>query len=427
MIARLLIALIALSAAPLKAETFAIVNGRIATMAPEGTIERGTVLVRDGRIAAVGAGIVVPPGTRTVDAQGRIVTPGLIASGTGLGLIEVRSVDAANDRATEMPGISAAFDAGYGLNPDSLLIPVARLGGITRAIATPLHGDGTGAERLFAGQAAAVALGGSPMLMRRGVAMVLAMGEEGAERAGGARAAELVTLREIFADVRDFARRRAAYDRGETRDYLLSRADLEALVPVVEGRMPLLVSVERASDIRDALALAREERLRIILEGAAEGWRVADEIAAADVPVLLTPVDNLPAAFETLAATLENARRLQAAGVLIAFQGNGNHREREMRYNAGNAVATGLSWEDGLAAVTANPARIFGLADRIGSIAPGKEADLVIWDGDPLDTLGRPSAIFIRGEAQPMRSRQTELRDRYLPAVRSSNPQGAEP
>jgi imidazolonepropionase-like amidohydrolase len=291
---------------------------------------------------------------------------------------------------------------------------VARLGGITRAITTPLYDDAPNRERLFAGQAAAVVLAGTDMLMRRGVAMVLEIGEGGAERAGGARAAQFTALRAALADVRDYARHRAAYDRGETRAYLLSRSDLEALVPVVEGRMPVLVSVNRASDIRDILAFAREERLRIVLEGAAEGWRVAAEIAAARVPVLLVPVENLPSSFEALGATLENAMRLSDAGVVLAFEGNGNHRERELRYNAGNAVASGLSWEKALAAITINPARIFGLDGAIGSLEPGKEADLVIWNGDPLDTLGRPAAVFIRGEAQPMRSRQTELRDRYM-------------
>lgn len=414
MIARLATLLLALLAVPAAAQTLAITNGRIATMGPAGTIARGTIVVRDGRIVAVGPNVTPPAGARIVDAGGRIVTPGLVAAGTGFGLIEVRSVNAANDRMTRLPGISAAFDAGYGLNPDSLLIPVARLGGITRSIVTPLYDEAPNRELLFAGQAAAVTLGSEPMLMRRGVAMVLDMGEAGAERAGGARGAELVALRAIFADVRDFARRRAAFDRGETRDYLLSRADLEALIPAAEGRMPLLVSVNRASDIRDLLALAREERLRIIIEGAAEGWRVAPDIARAGVPVLLTPVENLPASFEALGATLQNARRLHEAGVRIAFQGNGNHRERELRYNAGNAAANGLPWDEALAAITINPARIFGLADTIGSIETGKQADLVIWNGDPLDTLGRPAAIYISGAEQPMRSRQTELRDRYI-------------
>jgi len=404
-------------AEPAGAQTLAITGGRIVTMGPAGEIERGTLLISDGRIVAVGADVAVPQGAKVVDASGRIVTPGLVATGAALGLIEVRSVEATDDRGTAAEDFSAAFDAGYGLNPDSLLIPVARLGGITRAITTPVYKDMGGRERVFAGQAAAVVLDGRAMLMKRGVAMVLEMGDAGAGRAGGARGAQLVALRALLAEVRDYKTRRAAYDRGEARDYMLSRADMNALVPVVEGRMPLLVSVNRAADIRDALALAREEGLKLILESAGEGWRVADEIAAAGVPVLLTPVKNTPASFETLGATLSNAARLAAAGVTIAIEGNGNHREREMRYNAGNAAANGLDRQAALATITINPARIFGLAGRIGSLEVGKEGDAVIWDGDPLDTLARPLAVFIRGAAMPMTSRATELRDRYLPSA----------
>jgi len=417
MIRTLAVVLALACAVPAAAQTVAITGGRVVTMGPAGEIERGTVLIADGRILAVGAHVAVPPDAKIVDATGKIVTPGLVASGSALGLIEVRFVEATDDRATSASDISAAFDAGYGLNPDSLLIPVARLGGITRAIVTPAYKDRSDRDLLFAGQAAAVVLDGRAMLMKRGVAMVLDMGDAGAERAGGARAAEHVALRALFAEVRDYRARRAAYDRGETRNYTLSRADMDALIPVVEGRMPLLVSVNRAADIRDVLVLAREERLKLILESASEGWRVADEIAAAGVPVLLTPVENTPTSFEMLGATLTNAARLAAAGVTIAIAGNGNHREREMRYNAGNAAANGLDRRAALAAITINPARMFGLADRIGSLEAGKEGDLVIWDGDPLDTLARPTAVFIRGAAQPMTSRATELRDRYLPAV----------
>ncbi|MGY4395748.1 imidazolonepropionase-like amidohydrolase [Sphingomonas sp. UYAg733] len=416
---RILTAIAALGiAAPAAAETVAITGGRVVTMGPQGELARGTVVVRDGRIVSVGADTPVPAGARIIDATGRIVTPGLVASGTALGLIEVRFVAASDDRGSHNSEISAAFDAGYGLNPDTMLIPVARLGGITSAIATPVYDDAPNRELLFAGQAAAVSLGGAPMLRKRGVAMILEMGDGGAERAGGARAGELVALHAVFGEVRDFLARRAAYDRGETRAYSLSHADLEALVPVVEGRMPLLVSVNRASDIRDALAMAHEERVKIILEGASEGWRVARDIAAAKVPVLITPIENSPASFELLGATLGNARRLAEAGVTIAIQGNGNHREREMRYNAGNAVANGLPWQAGLAAVTINPARIFGLADRIGSLEPGKDGDVVIWDGDPLETTARPVAVLIGGVDQPMTSRPTQLRDRYLPALK---------
>lgn len=415
MIARILLAAALSVSAPAAAQTVAIVHARIHTMGPAGEIADGTLVIRDGRIVSVGTG-APPADARIVDAGGGVVTPGLVAPVTSLGAIEARSLAGPDDRATSDRRISAAFDIGDGLNPDSVLIPVARLGGITRSIVTPGYPRGA-ADRmlLFAGQAAAVQLGErGPMLVRRGVAMVLELGEAGAERAGGARAAALAEVREALEDARAFARNRAGYERGESRAYALSRADLLALQPVVQGQMPLLVTVNRASDIRVILAFAREQRVRLILEGAAEGWRVADEIARAGVPVLLTPVENIPVSFEALGATLSNAALLHKAGVLIGFEGNGPQRERELRRNAGNAVPYGLPYDAALAAITANPAKIFGLAG-IGSLEPGKDADVVLWSGDPLETDSRPLAIYIRGQSQPMTSRQIELRDRYLP------------
>ncbi|QNQ08530.1 amidohydrolase family protein [Sphingomonas alpina] len=419
MIARALATLSLLASAPVAAQTVAIIHGRVLTMGPAGEIADGTVILRDGKVVAVGAALATPTDARVIDAMGKIVTPGLVAPVTSLGLAELRSLAGPDDRSSTNDGISAAFDAGDGLNPDSVLIPVARLGGITRSIVTPGYDLKAGRTLLFAGQAAAVQLGsGGPMLVRRGVAMVLAMGEEGAERAGGSRGAALASLAIALDDVRSYARRRADYDRGETRALSLSRIDLEALIPVIEGRMPLLVTVNRASDIREMLAFAHTQRVKLILESASEGWRVAAEIARAGVPVLLTPIENVPASFEMLGATLSNAQRLHAAGVLIGFEGNGPDREREQRHNAGAVVAEGLPYAAALAAITINPARIFGLADRIGSLEPGKEGDAVIWDGDPLETASRPVAIFIRGVVQPMTSRQTELRDRYIQQVR---------
>jgi imidazolonepropionase-like amidohydrolase len=420
MSARLFVAaLLACTAMPAAAETVAVVNADILTMGPGGEVTHGTIVVRDGVIVAVGDKVTPPSGARIVDARGGVVTPGLVAPVTSLGLIEVRSIAGSDDRGAANPRVGASLDAGDGLNPDSVLIPVARLGGITRSITVP--GYARRGSNLFAGQAAAVQLGvDGPMLVRRGVAMVLELGEGGAERAGGARGAAMRVLATALDDARDHARRRAGYDLGQTRHYALSGADLDALLPVAEGRMPLLVTVNRASDIREILAIAKAQHLKLIIEGAAEGWRVADEIAAAKVPVVLTPIKNVPASFEMLGATLGNAAKLRAAGVLIAFEGNGPQRERELRHNAGNVVAYGLSRVDALAAITINPARIFGLADRIGSLEPGKDGDLVIWDGDPLETTSRPQAIFVRGVAQPMTSRQTELRDRYLPGRKPS-------
>lgn len=420
MIGRLAALLLTLGAAPAAAADIAITGARILTMGPSGVIESGTLVIRGGRIAAVGANVAAPVGARIIDGRGLVLAPGFIQSDSTLGAVEVSQVPASADRATHSRAISAGFDISLGLNPDSILLPVARLAGITHAVVTPLYDDRGGRELLFAGQAAVVDLGQrAEMVTRPRVAMVLEMGESGAERAGGARGSAIAALRGVLDDVRHFARNRAAYDRGGGRPQSLSRIDLEALIPVAEGRMPLIVKADRASDLVEMIALARAEGLKIIFDGAAEGWRVADQIAAAKMPVILDPLANLPKSFAELGATTENAARLHAAGVLIAFKpGSGvAHRARELRYGAGNAVAYGLPYEAAIAALTINPARIFGVGDRIGSLEAGKEADLVLWSGDPLEPLSQPRAIFIQGIEQPLRARPLDLRDRYLPAA----------
>jgi imidazolonepropionase-like amidohydrolase len=247
------------------------------------------------------------------------------------------------------------------------------------------------------------------------VAMVAPFGEAGAGIAGGARGAEFTLFRETMAEVRLYARNRRAYERAGLRDLSLSRADLEALIPVAEGRMPLVVSVHRAADILQVLRLAEEENIRLILDGAEEGWLVADRIAAANVPVLLNPLANLPSNFQVRAARQENAARLHAAGVTIAIKPGGSaHRARDARYNAGNAVANGLPFEAAIAAITVNPARIFG-QEGFGALAVGQAADVVVWSGDPLEPMNQPEAVFIAGVEQPLQARNLELRDRYHP------------
>ena len=421
-------------AAPAFAQTVAITNARILTAGPAGEIANGTIVLQNGKIASLGAGAAVPAGASIVDAKGGTVTPGFVAANTLLGAVEVRSLG--DDLTVSNPDIGAAFDVQYGLDPQSTLIPVARLGGITRAIVMPISaggggtdfhaddgeelytaGDGGGSKStaLFAGQAAVIHLGeGANILVKPKVGMVVPFGEGGANVAGGARGAEIVALKAAFRDVRDYMRNKAAYDRAGFRDMALSKADLEALIPVVEGRMPIIASVHKAADIRSVLQFAREERVKVILNGAEEGWMLAGEIAAAGVPVLVNPLSDRPESFQMLGASMENAARLHAAGVTLAIEGQGGaHRVRELRYNAGNAVAYGMPYGAALAAVTINPARIFGVADQVGSLEPGKDADLVIWTGDPFEPLSQPTAVFIRGQSQPMTSRQIELRDRY--------------
>lgn len=415
-----------------QAQTVAITNARILTAGPKGEIANGTVVVQNGKVAAVGADVRAPAGAQVVDAHGGVVTPGFVALNSALGATDVAALG--NDLSVNNPELGAAFDVSYALNPDSVLIPVARLGGLTTAVVTPRpitprggdeddaaeytagapdHGDPT--HSLFAGQAAVAHLStdpGAPLKVK--VAMVAPFGEGGAKLGGGARGAEFVVLKQALQEVRDYMRNKAAYDRAAYRELSLSKADLEALIPVVEGRMPLLADVHRASDIRAVLRLAREERIKLILNEAEEGWKVAPEIAAAGVPVILDPISDRPTDFETLGSTLENAARLHAAGVTIAIEGQGGaNRAHEARYNAGNAVAHGLPFSAALAALTINPAKMFGVADRIGSLEPGKDADLVVWSGDPFEPLSRPQLILIEGKPQPLTSRQIELRDRY--------------
>ncbi|WP_312147886.1 amidohydrolase family protein [Brevundimonas sp.] len=415
---------------PAAAQDVAITGGRILT----GTtvIENGTVVIRNGKVVSVGTG-AAPAGLRTVDARGQIVAPGFVAVDSGLGGSEVGSVRGSNDLSNSANTLSAAFDLSYGLDPWSFTLPVARLGGVTRAVVTPQHaGSGGGHSHddsdfagaghggyqspgLFAGQAAVIKLGGADILVKPRVAMVAPFGEAGKGVAGGARGAEFVLFKETLAEVRLYARNKAAYDRAALRDLSLSRADLEALIPVANGSMPLIVSVNRASDIQQVLRLAREEGVKIILDGAAEGWLVANEIAAAKVPVLLHPITNLPGNFEMRAARMQNAAALNAAGVVIAIKGNegSTHRARDIRYNAGNAVSHGLPFAAAIQAITVNPARIFGFDGQFGELKPGAAGDVVVWSGDPLEPLSQPSAVFIDGVEQPLQARNLLLRDRY--------------
>ena len=411
----------------------AITGGRVLT--GTSVIENGTVVIQNGRVVSVGTG-AAPAGARIIDARGKVVSPGFVAVDSGLGGSEISSVSGSDDLSNGANTISASFDVSYGLDPWSFTLPVARLGGITRAIVVPTHAGGGGGSGghahddsdfagvghgglqspgLFAGQAAIIHLAaGTDILVKPRVAMVAPFGEAGAGIAGGARGAQFTQFKETLAEVRLYARNRGAYDRAGLRDLSLSRADLEALIPVANGTLPLIVTVRRAADIQQVLRLAREEGVKIILDGAEEAWLVADQIAAANVPVLLNPISNLPSSLETRAARMQNATVLDAAGVVIAIKGNdGSHRVRETRYNAGNAVSHGLPYAAAIEAITVNPAKIFGMAGQFGELRAGAAADVVIWSGDPLEPLSNAETIFIGGAEQAPTSRQFLLRDRY--------------
>jgi imidazolonepropionase-like amidohydrolase len=434
------------AAAPALAQTIAITGARIETVSPAGSIASGVIIIRDGKIAAVGAGVPVPAGARVIDAAGKVVTPGLIAPSTNLGAAELEQVRSTRDDRNGS-SVSAAFDLQYGFNPASTLIPLARDGGVTRIVVTPEPGGpgeggdeetaggdyyaasgpaGGGDPPLFSGQPAiaSLAAGAEDPVIKARVAVTLDLGQAGAVNAHGSRGSTIVLVKSALDDARDYARNREGFERGAARPYGLSRIDLEALIPVTEGKTPLLVRVHRASDIRQVLKLAADEKIRLILEGAEEGWLVAPELAKAGVPVMIDAEAALPDQFETLGSRLDNAARLQAAGVVVAIQGSREFFNlRQQRFNAGTAVANGLPYPAALAAITLNPAKMWGFSDRAGSIEVGKDADLVIWSGDPLETTTYPVAVLIGGVVQPAGTRAQQLRDRYLNPDQAYPPQ----
>ena len=416
---RLALVIATLLATSVSAQTIAITGGTVATAVGETVIQNGTVIVHNGRITAVGAGLAVPPGAIVIDATGKFVTPGLITAMSTLGITEVEGVRQTNDASARTTPFSAAIDVTPAINWMSPPIAVNRLGGVTRAIVGP-----EASNEIFGGQGAVISLANSPDILMRGQAFqLIELGEDGARTAGGSRPAAWLNLRNGFAEAQRYARSPAAFESGRDKDSLIKRLDAAALVAVVEGREPAVFHVERASDIIAVLGLQKDfPKLRIILIGAREGWLVADKIAAAKVPVITLPLYDLPDSFETLASTRSNVGRLVAAGVTVGlgiFNGDSGAQPRNLPYFAGNAVAqaavpggVGLTRGQALATITSGPAKIFGLTD-LGTLEVGKRGDVVVWDGDPLELTSAPVAVLIDGVAQPMTSRQTQLRDRY--------------
>lgn len=404
---------------PARAETLAITGGTVALGDGSAPIQGGAVVIRDGRIVAAGQGVAVPAGARTVDATGKWIAPGFVAGFSRVGLAEVDAVDETNETQARRSPYSAAIDVEPGVNSRVSAIAVSRLGGVTRAIIAP-----SSTNMVFAGQGAVIDTGADPdaVMVPRAFQFV-EMGEEGARNAGGSRPAAYLQFRSSLEAAQRYARNPAAYD-GDSKDALLTRADAAALVPVVTGKMPLLVHVESGNDIRNVLKLKRDfPALKLVIVGAAEGWTVARDIAAANVPVIANALTDLPASFEQLAATQSNIGRMKQAGVRVSIGMNNEDETRQARYApqlAGNLVAltkipgaAGLSWGEALAAITSAPADALGLGGEIGSLRAGRHADVVLWDGDPLELSSHAERVWIDGVEQPMVDRQTKLRDRY--------------
>src|SRR6266851_675043 len=391
----------------LLAQTIAITGGTVYPVSGP-KLPNASVLIRDGRIVAVGTKVSIPSGATRIDASGKWITPGLI-DGTGqLGLVEINAVPGTREASVQGDTIAAAFNVAEGINPASTLIPVTRIEGITTALAVP-----TG--NLVSGQAALIDLDGATieqMLVKSPVGIVADLSERAKDNAGGSRAAVANRLRGVFRDALEYERRKVDFGRAQMRPLSASAADLEALLPVLHAQVSLIAYANRRSDIETALRLAQEFKLKLILTGAAEGWEIAPAIAAAGVPVLVEPLNNIPS-YDALGIRYDNAAVLAKAGVKVALLEPDTHKSRNLRQQAGNAVSYGMTWDQALRAVTLAPAEIFGVADRYGSLEPGKVANVVVWSGDPFEFTTGVEHVFIRGKEVPLTSRQTELFERY--------------
>ncbi|WP_028970417.1 amidohydrolase family protein [Sphingomonas sp. URHD0057] len=448
MIRRTLAALMLAAAAPAAAQTFAITGATVALGDGSEPIPNGMVVVSDGRVVAAGdVRMKLPAGTPVIDATGKWVTPGIIAGFSRLGLADVDLAAEGADDTTANGPFSAAIDASTEVNPHDTTIAVNRADGVTRAIVVPQAG-----RSIFGGQGAVIDTGAdmSPVTAARKFQFV-ELGQSGAEKAGGSRGSAHVFFRNALREAAELRRyapaiagptgeapseldRPVVRDPNESRvygpdarrseDILLTRFDAAALVPVLQGRQYLLVHVERASDILQVLSLKREfPSLKLVLVGASEGWTVAEQIARSGVPVIASAVNDLPATFEQLAATQSNVGRMRSAGVDVSIGMIDDNDTRNLfmeRQYAGNLVAlqkipgaAGVSWGQALAMITSKPAQAIGMSAELGSLTPGRRADLVIWSGDPLEGASAAEQVYIDGVRQPLDTHQTRLLERY--------------
>ncbi len=403
-------------------ETYAIRNAKIVTVTGP-VIERGTVVISNGKIAAVGANVTVPSNAKVIDGAGLSVYPGMIDAGTTLGLEEISSVAGSVDTA-EIGDNNANVHVDVALHPDSSHIAVTRVNGVTSALTAPDGGT-------ISGRSAMINLDGwvpRDMVLKSPVAMH--MNWPGGLGGGGDFAffgqqrsiselrreqdRQIENVKKILRDAIAYGDARDA----QAKDPKLPRQDvdlkLEALVPVVRGQMPVVISANVERDIKSAIAFADEMKLRIIISSGIEAYKVADQLKSKNIPVIVGPVLRMPnREDDPYDAAFTNAGLLSKAGVKIAFQTGDSAHVRDLPYHAGMAAAFGLSKEEALKAVTIYPAEIFGVADRIGSIDQGKIANLIVTNGDPLEILTQVKYLFINGRQIPLTSRHTELYEKY--------------
>jgi imidazolonepropionase-like amidohydrolase len=395
--------------------TFLFKNATIETVT-KGTV-KGDLLVEDGKITAIGTNIAAPANAKVVDCTDQFIYPGFIDGGTQLGLIEVGSVSLTQD-ANEIGDIIPYMDALTAVNPNSVAIPVTRVGGVTTVISQPSGG-------IFPGQSSLINLVGyTPDRMYAGFKAVrMSYPSSGARGRWDRRSEEdrkkdeekkLKQITDLWEETRLFAKVKAAKEKDPSVK-LNYNPSLEAMIPIVMGEMPLMIEVNRDADILSALRWIKKNEVNAILTGVAEGWRVADSIAAANIPVITGPVINIPSrGSDRYDRAYANAGLMHKAGVTVALRSNDTENVRDLPFHAGFAVAYGMDKQAALEAITITPATIMGLGDEIGSLEVGKVATLFICDGDPFETKTQISKVVIDGWDIPMDSRHIQLYNEFL-------------
>ena len=424
------------------AAPIAITNGKLLTIT-HGTIEHGTVILQGGKIVAVGpaASVKIPAGATKVDATGMTVYPGLIDSETHLGLVEVESDRVNSDLVEASEEIFPQMHIYDAFHAETERIPIDRYNGITNAIVAPESEDTMPGQDIF------IQLAGrdrDTMILTKDVALAMNFGQEpkrggGEGGPGGARfpttrMGEISQLRQALIDAQEYIQKKAdaakkpASAKTEDTDTAPSarggrggasanKFDLrsEALIPYLKGEKPVVLGAYEGHDVEVAMALANDFHLKVILNHVTHSQDVVDKIAAYKVPVIVGPIYDFPGPNERYDAVFSLPAELQKRGVKIAFASYGVEFNRNLPYAAGYAVAYGLPYDEALKAITLNPAEMWGMGDKLGSLDVGKTANLVLANGDPLDVRTSVKQVYIDGVAIPMETRQTRLRDEYTP------------
>lgn len=403
---------------PAGTDSLVIVHAEAILIPDQPAVEDATIIVSKGRIQAAGKGIAMPRGMLAIDAKGRLVTPGLMNSASQLGLVETGTEDTSDAAVSSRP-YGASFDIEYAPNPNSTLLPVARADGLTRAMVMPTASAGPP----FNGLGAVLRLSeGASLIDVAKAAMVAEVGGMSVPKSGGSRSAQWMLIRSALDAARD--PEILAKNPDLQRISALSSLNIAALRTVLERELPLVLIAHRESDLRQGVALVDDYKIRVVLVGAEEGWRCAELLASRKIAVVLNPYASTPETYDQMGARLDNAAILDRAGVVISFKAAFVHVSYNagiaIREGAGIAVANGLPWPQAIKALTSGAAETWGIAGHYGTLEPGKDADIVIWNGDPLEPRNSPDLVLVQGKQVSLETRQTELEKRYSP-IRPDN------